>query len=323
MCSYWRNPSRPETELNLAEITRALERLHGAGVRMINFTGGEPTLRSDLEEIVAQASALGFWTSIVTNGSTLTQDRIRRLKGSGLDNLFISLDSPEPEKHDASRCIPGLHQKVMQGLQWLHEEFLTGHRTGGIFCVLTANNAEDIFRVLQIAEQAGVFAIVQPYHGAKTGSDCLSPSLTDSLVDVLAKLRHQNPCLLSTQSYLKGISSFLGHQELPRCNAGTKYFSIDPFGFLHPCVDSPAVGHVLRDDLSVLRGPAATKAVAACRGCWYCFRGEADTTLRLRGYLEKVSTVGRVLKTNITRSKGRERLRCGEALGPTSGGSVI
>jgi pyrroloquinoline quinone biosynthesis protein E len=82
ICSYWRNPSEPMQELGLDEIDQALVRLHHGGCRMINFTGGEPTLRSDLEGIVRRASQMGFWTSIVTNGSTLTRDRIGELKKS-------------------------------------------------------------------------------------------------------------------------------------------------------------------------------------------------------------------------------------------------
>ena len=58
-------------ELGLDEIAQALVRLHRGGCRMINFTGGEPTLRLDLEEIIRRASQMGFWTSIVTNGRLL------------------------------------------------------------------------------------------------------------------------------------------------------------------------------------------------------------------------------------------------------------
>jgi MoaA/NifB/PqqE/SkfB family radical SAM enzyme len=301
ICSYWKSPSSPEEELSTKQIALALPKLRSAGCRMINFTGGEPTLRRDLEEIVANASRLGFWTSIVTNGSTLTRERVLRLKQAGLDNLFISLDSPDPARHDASRGIPGLHAKVMRNLQWLREEFLTGHRTGGVFSVLTQDNATDISRILQLAEQAGVFAILQPYHSAKTGNTSLSPRHISDLQAALTDLRRRHYCLLSSESYLRGIGDFLAGGSRPRCNAGAKYFSLDPFGYLHPCVDGPRVGHVLSDDLGVLQGPAAREAVDSCEGCWYCFRGEADTTLKLQGYFEKVATVSRVLKTNVSR----------------------
>ena len=314
ICSYWRNPSDPTQELGLDEIAQALVRLHRGGCRMINFTGGEPTLRLDLEEIIRRASQMGFWTSIVTNGSTLTRDRISELKECGLDNLFMSLDSLDPETHDARRGIPGLHRKVVQSLEWLREDFLTGHRTGGIFCVLTASNTKEIPEMLDIAEEAGVFAIVQPYHSAKTGEHAHSPLATEDLRTLVATLRARHRCLLSSQGYLDGVCDFLSKRRLPACNAGTKYFSIDPFGFLHPCVDQPAVGHVLHDDLSVLRTAEIRKMASNCDGCWYCFRGEVDTSLTLSGYAGKVAVVCRVLRTN-RRRHWRRRFECHERAG--------
>jgi organic radical activating enzyme len=77
------NPSESKDALQLPEIREGLRRIYAYGCRLINFTGGEPTLRSDLEEIIAYASAMRIWTSVVTNGSTLTRERIGRLKEAG------------------------------------------------------------------------------------------------------------------------------------------------------------------------------------------------------------------------------------------------
>ena len=51
ICGYWRTPSDPEKELKLVDIKHGLEKIHNYGCRAVNFTGGEPTLRSDLEDI--------------------------------------------------------------------------------------------------------------------------------------------------------------------------------------------------------------------------------------------------------------------------------
>jgi hypothetical protein len=79
---------------------------------------------------------------------------------------------------------------------------------------------------------------------------------------------------------------------------------VDPFGFLHPCVDSPPVGHLLRDDVSVVRSPQALEAVNSCPGCWYCFRGEADSTLTFRGYVEKVGLAASIYLRNARHANG-------------------
>jgi hypothetical protein len=69
-------------------------------------------------------------------------------------------------------------------------------------------------------------------------------------------------------------------------------------GYLHPCVDTPSVGHLLRNEIAVVRTETAQQMVKSCRGCWYCFRGEADTSLSLRGCLEKAGLGLTVLRRN-------------------------
>lgn len=301
ICSYWKNPSDPGEEMTLPQIEEGLKKIHAHGCRFINFTGGEPTIRRDLEQIVHSASRLGMWTSLVSNGSLLTRERVRQLKDAGLDNLVLSLDSLDASVHDTQRGIPGLHEKVLRRLTWIAEDFLTGHRTGGIMCVLAGHNLHQVSDIVELAEELGVYLVFQPYHFNKTGEPDPKSAIGPDTVDQLHSLKERFSALLSSRNYLTGILNYSRGNTLPQCQAGEKYFSIDPFGYLHPCVDGPPVGHVLRDDLSVVRSPEALQAVSSCPGCWYCFRGEADSTLSFRGYVEKLQLAGSILLRNARR----------------------
>jgi len=312
ICVYWQSPSRPEQELRLPEIRRGLDKLYHHGCRAVNFTGGEPTVRRDLEAIVAHASGRGMWTSAVTNGSLLTRDRVRALKVAGLDNLLVSLDSLDPAVHDRQRGIEGSHGKVLQSVEWLREEFLQGHRSGGTMCVVSRLNLREIERIVEFARDRGVYVVLQPYHENKTGNPDFNAAVTDSLVKELVRLRKSSRNLLSSESYLQGFRSFGDRMAHPPCSAGRKYFSVDPYGYVHPCVDMPAAGHLLRDDLAVVRSPEAMAQVARCRGCWYAFRGESDTALSIKGCYEKlrlglsVLTHNRALRRRGLRREWRE-----------------
>jgi MoaA/NifB/PqqE/SkfB family radical SAM enzyme len=298
MCAYWQHPTAPTDELDLQGIRAGLRKVHAHGCRFINFTGGEPTLRQDLEAIVAAAAGLGIWTSIVTNGATLTRERLRHLRDAGLDNLLVSLDSIDPAAHDANRGVPGLHRRVLEISDWLAADFLTGHRTGGFMSVLRASNLHEASDLVRLAEERGVYLIVQRYHANKTGDASPLPVFSNAQAAELLSLK-RSPALLSSRDYLRGIVAPPARARA--CHAGRKYFSVDPFGFVHPCVDLPAVGHVLDDDLGVLWSSAARQAVAACGGCWYCFRGEADCSLRLAGAAAKVSMIAHVIYGNARR----------------------
>ncbi len=298
ICDYWRQPSFPEAELCLSSIRAGLRRIHSHGCRVVNFTGGEPTLRADLEQIIATSSQLGMWTSMVTNGSRLSRSRLRDLKNAGLDNLFVSLDSPDPRIHDEQRGVGALHARAVETLRWLGEDFLTGHRTGGIFCVISTSNANALRELVNLADQLGVFIVFQPYHRRKTGRNDLAADIDSDLVRGLLRLKGTHDNLLCSRGNLRGLRRFSVGDPLPRCHAGRKYFSIDPFGGLHPCVDLPPVGNIVTDGLSALQSEDVVRHVSACTGCWYNFRAEADATLSLEGCLDKLRLCLSVLTWN-------------------------
>ncbi len=78
--------------LDRDELIRALRVAVGLGVRTVRITGGEPTLRRDLVDVVAAVAELGVELSITTNGFLM--DRLAGpLKAAGLGRANVSLDS--------------------------------------------------------------------------------------------------------------------------------------------------------------------------------------------------------------------------------------
>jgi MoaA/NifB/PqqE/SkfB family radical SAM enzyme len=307
MCDYWKTPSDPRRELSTAQIKVGLAKVAAHGCRFVNFSGGEPTLRADLEEIVAEASALGMWTSMVSNGSLLTRNRIARLSEAGLDSLLLSLDSVSPAVHDEERGFPGLHQRVLQCLGWLADEFVVGHRIGGFMTVISQRNCAEVEELVSLADRIGVYALFQPEHAQKTGRAADVTAVPPALVQTLIQRRRRGASILNSREYLRGLALPPVNEARRECHAGRKYFSIDPFGRLHPCVDGPAVGHVLEDAIETISTDASRAAARSCAGCWYCFRGEADATLSTAGCLDKAGLGLQVLGRNGRRGLGRRR----------------
>ena len=95
------------------ELIRALRVAIGLGVRTVRITGGEPTLRRDLVDVVAALGALGVELSITTNGFLM--DRLAEpLRQAGLKRANISLDcfaatasSRSPGATPLTGCWPG------------------------------------------------------------------------------------------------------------------------------------------------------------------------------------------------------------------------
>ncbi|MBE3519968.1 MAG: radical SAM protein [Firmicutes bacterium] len=77
------------------------------GVPIPTFTGGEPLLREDLDELVAYAGKCGCVTGLITNGRLLTRDRVQALFRAGLDFTQITLESSDPKIHDGMTGVEG------------------------------------------------------------------------------------------------------------------------------------------------------------------------------------------------------------------------
>jgi cyclic pyranopterin phosphate synthase len=87
-------PFLPRSEvLSFEEITRIARLFAGLGVEKIRLTGGEPLLRHDLEELIAQLAAIpGIEITLTTNGSLLAK-KARALRAAGLHRVTVSLDA--------------------------------------------------------------------------------------------------------------------------------------------------------------------------------------------------------------------------------------
>ncbi len=99
-CDIWQRPSPyadPDT------VRRNLDDLRRLGVRVIDFTGGEPLLHRHLPQYLRWAKERGFITTVTTN-TLLYPKRARELKGL-VDMLHFSLDSADEATHNASRGV--------------------------------------------------------------------------------------------------------------------------------------------------------------------------------------------------------------------------
>jgi len=102
-CPYCSNPielQKRESELSTETWLSVLEQASELGVAQVHFTGGEPLLRSDLEQLIRRARELGLFVNLITSGVGLTEERVRRLSEAGVDSIQLSLQAASPELAD-------------------------------------------------------------------------------------------------------------------------------------------------------------------------------------------------------------------------------
>lgn len=104
-------------ELTAEEIKGVINSACAMGSPKIGFTGGEPLLRGDITGLVAHAARLGLSVSIDTNGILLDEKMARELKGAGISNINVSLDSPDARRHDRLRNSPGCYDAALNAVR--------------------------------------------------------------------------------------------------------------------------------------------------------------------------------------------------------------
>jgi radical SAM protein with 4Fe4S-binding SPASM domain len=118
-CSHCYNArARNHPELTTEEWKKILNQLWELGIPHIIFTGGEPTLRKDLPELIAYAESLGQITGINTNGRNLKEPAyVQKLVEAGLDHVQITIESNEPAIHDQMQGVEGAWQDTVMGIK--------------------------------------------------------------------------------------------------------------------------------------------------------------------------------------------------------------
>jgi MoaA/NifB/PqqE/SkfB family radical SAM enzyme len=108
----------PDLVLETEQIEARLRGMRALGRRIVAFTGGEPTLRRDLSDLIRKARAAGFVDiGIQTNAIGLASEGVvRRLVEAGLTNIFVPLLSHEAATHDRLMGHTGAFERLLQGV---------------------------------------------------------------------------------------------------------------------------------------------------------------------------------------------------------------
>ncbi|MBT8768929.1 pyrroloquinoline quinone biosynthesis protein PqqE [Metapseudomonas boanensis] len=99
-CPYCSNPldfAQHGDELSTAQWIEVFRQARELGAAQLGFSGGEPLVRRDLEELVHAARELGYYTNLITSGIGLSEARIDALSEAGLDHIQVSFQAADEE----------------------------------------------------------------------------------------------------------------------------------------------------------------------------------------------------------------------------------
>jgi PqqA peptide cyclase len=199
-CPYCSNPlalERATGELDTATWLDVLAQAADLGVLQLHLSGGEPTARRDLEDIVEQAAKVGLYCNLITAGVLLTRTRLEELARRGLAHVQISIQDADLANADRIAGSTGAHAKKLEVAGWV--------RALGLALTLNApihrQNIARLPEIIALAERLGAqrleIAHVQYYGWALANRAALMPTREEVL--------HSAELMAAARQRLKGI----------------------------------------------------------------------------------------------------------------------
>ena len=230
-CGYCNEYDKVSPPVPTDVMIRRIEKLAELGTSVVAFSGGEPMLHPDLDDLIRLIRRRGMMAGLITNGYFLVPTRIRELNDAGLDFLQISIDNVEPD--EVSKKSLRVLDKKLQHLRD-HAEFdvnINSVLGGGI------KNAEDARTINQRARALGFSTSIGIIHDGLGLLKPLGPRERAVYDDVSAAIN--GPWQVFKNLY-SGITNFQekladGRPNEWRCRAGARYLYICEEGLVHYC----------------------------------------------------------------------------------------
>ena len=236
-CPYCSNPlhlRQYRDELDTETWLRVLQEAAEVGIVQVHFSGGEPLVRRDLNELVREARRLDLYSNLSTGATLADKARLERLRSAGLDNLQISILDPQPSGNNWLAGSSSFEQK--------REAVHAAKRLGfpvTLNVVLHRHNLNRIKETIELARQWNVdrleLAHVQYIGWAFRNRAALLPTRdqVENAVDVVVRARER---LGARPEILHVMPDYF--QQYPKAcldGWGRVFMTIAPDGVVLPC----------------------------------------------------------------------------------------
>lgn len=309
MCYVWQNPTNPREEVSLATLSKL-----PSGFDNLNVSGGEPTLRRDLTEMIDLLHPKARILEISSNG--LHPERLVPIVKKYPDiKIRFSLEGDENTSNTIRGEKNGYSKKV-QGLRILQE---AGGRDLGFAFVIQDENVDQLVRTYELARSMGLELATSTLHNA--WQFYKNDNYFYDRLDVARQVEGLIVAMLKSskvknwfRAYLNLglIEKILGHPRLIPCTAGTDFAFIDPWSDVWACnvrSDVP-LGNLASESWEKITASALAKQsigkVKQCsQNCWMVTTARTAMRSKIIPQAPKMKPLMWVLKNKIKLSLGK------------------
>lgn len=280
-CDFWPNVAPRKDELTVADYQRIADELAELGCFLVSVEGGEPTLRADLDQIIA-AFARKHVPVLFTNGWNITKERAEQLFAAGVTQVGVSIDFANAARHDHKRGLQGASERAWRAIDLLKAAAPHGGKQVHVMSVLMRENQEEIEALFarSAAHEVGHQFTLLSQSGFRRSQRTADDQLPDvGMGEKLLSLWQRFPHVRYLRDYAAQIDPFLSGAQLPQCSAGRQSFNIDHIGDVALCIEkiNRPLGNVKRESMATIYARLASDTQSAsCQDCFTACRGFAQ-----------------------------------------------
>jgi len=230
--------ARNYPELSTKKWITIFDRLFDLSIPHVIFTGGEPTLRQDLAELIHHAESLGLITGLNTNARRLSNpEYVKTLVNSGLDHIQITLESHNPKIHDDMVNARGAWNQTISGIK----NALAGSLFVMTNTTMLQNNYLEMDQTLDFLAELGVptvglNALIYAGKGKDVGTGLGEDQLEPLLTMAQEKTKQNGQKLIWYTPTLYCRFNPLNHDlGVKGCTAALYNMCVEPDGGVLPC----------------------------------------------------------------------------------------
>jgi radical SAM protein with 4Fe4S-binding SPASM domain len=247
------------------------------GAMNLVVAGGEPLLRKDIFKVLNYATDLGMYTEVLTNGTLLTKELVKKMKEASVDSVRISIDYADKSKFDQWRGQKDAFDRIIRSIKLLKESSMFV----GINSTIVHDNVNEINNLMQLGIKENVNYIR------------FAPLVNIGKASLLSMMSRDDwariaSAVMDCAEKYKEFVKFADYKEIPplkevpdlfamECTAGSTSINIMPDGTIRGCPYLPPenvslkdkrLTDVWRDSFSAYRNVANSSLGGKCKNCY-------------------------------------------------------